>query len=74
MPKKSPTPDFGYTPEQIKEMQDFFGMERNGSRCFKILHEKVQKVSSLIFVLWYNIPIHSEEKEKILCVRSKQKR
>ena len=24
MPKKSPTSDFGYTPEQIKEMQNFF--------------------------------------------------
>ena len=38
MPKKSPTPDFGYTPEQIKEMQDFF-KSNDFTANFSLQHE-----------------------------------
>ena len=38
MPKKSPTPDFGYTPEQIKEMQDFF-KSSDFTENFSLQHE-----------------------------------
>lgn len=38
MPKKSPTPDFGYTPEQIKEMQNFF-KNNDFTANFSLQHE-----------------------------------
>lgn len=38
MPKKSPTPDFGYTPEQIKEMQNFF-KSNDFTANFSLQHE-----------------------------------
>ena len=38
MPKKSPTPDFGYMPEQIKEMQDFF-KSNDFTATFSLQHE-----------------------------------
>ena len=38
MPKKTPTPDFGYTPEQIKEMQDFF-KSNDFTANFSLQHE-----------------------------------
>ena len=38
MPKKSPTPDFGYTPEQIKEMQNFF-KSNDFTADFSLQHE-----------------------------------
>ena len=38
MPKKSSTPDFGYTPEQIKEMQDFF-KSNDFTANFSLQHE-----------------------------------
>ena len=38
MPKKSPTSDFIYTPEQIKEMQDFF-KSNDFTANFSLQHE-----------------------------------
>ena len=38
MPKKSSAPDFGYTPEQIKEMQNFF-KSNDFTANFSLQHE-----------------------------------